>query len=145
SAFEWYKSDQGKGMAYWYKLKGPWKDKFNNDVPNDGISLQEEQNDPSSLWNFYRKMIALHQSNPVLIAGSYKTIENNNDQVYTFERLLGGKKVIIAVNLSGESQDAVIKANAPALKNLFGSIKPVISSGSVSASLPAYAIAVWEN
>ena len=32
-AFEWYKSDQGKGMAYWYKLRGPWKDKFNNDKP----------------------------------------------------------------------------------------------------------------
>src|ERR1700733_7118815 len=53
SAFEWYKSDQGKGMAYWYKVKGPWKNTFNNDVPNDGISLEEEQNDPNSLWNFY--------------------------------------------------------------------------------------------
>ena len=41
-------------MAYWYKLKGPWKDKFNNDKPNDGISLEEEKNDPNSLWNFYR-------------------------------------------------------------------------------------------
>src|ERR1700744_2773430 len=44
SAFEWYKSDQGTGMAYWYQMKGPWKDQFNtNDKPNDGVSLEEEK------------------------------------------------------------------------------------------------------
>ncbi len=143
-AFEWYKSDQGKGMAYWYKLKGPWKDKFNNDKPNDGISLEEEQNDPNSLWNFYRDMISLRKSDPVLINGAYKTLTNNNDQVFSFERTDGNKKVIVAINLSDKSQDAVIQPTTVGnLKNLYGNVKPVVNSNTITISLPAYGIGVW--
>ncbi len=91
-AFEWYKTDQGKGMAYWYKQTGPHKDTFNNDKPNDGISLEEEQNDPNSLWNFYRSMITIRKANPIISSGKYKTLPNDNDQVFTFMRYEGNKK-----------------------------------------------------
>jgi glycosidase len=144
-AFEWYKSDQGKGMAYWYKLKGPWKDKFNNDKPNDGVSLEEEQNDPNSLWSFYRDMISLRRSNPTLIQGLYKTLANNNDQIFSFERTEGNKKVIVTINLSDKSQDTVIQPteNVVGLKNLYGNVKPVVNSNTITVSLPAYGIGVW--
>src|SRR6201986_1257556 len=108
-AFEWYKSDKGTGMAYWYKLKGPWKEEFNNDKPNDGISLEEEENNPNSLWYFYRGMIGFRKSYPVIITGSYKTLNNNNDDIYSFERYEGNTKVVVAVNLSGRSQDVSIQ------------------------------------
>jgi alpha-amylase len=144
-AFEWYKSDQGKGMAYWYKLKGPWKDQFNNDKPNDGISLEEEKNDPNSLWNFYRTMIGLRRSNPVLIKGVYKTLTNNNDKVFSFERAAGNKKVIIAINLSDKNQDANIQSTATNhLKSLYGEAKAEVSSNGIAVSFPAYGIEVWE-
>jgi alpha-amylase len=144
-AFEWYKSDQGKGMAYWYKIKGPWKDKFNNDKPNDGVSLEEEQNDPNSLWNFYRDIISLRRSNPALIQGRYKTLANNNNQIFSFERIEGNKKVIVAINLSDKSQDAAIQSitNMESLKSLYGNVKPVVSSNTITVSLPAYGIGVW--
>ena len=44
-AFEWYKSDTGKGMALWYKNSGPWWD-HRYAKPNDGISLEEEKPAP---------------------------------------------------------------------------------------------------
>lgn len=141
-AFEWYKSDQGKGMAYWYK-KGPWKAYYNDDKPDDGVSLEEEKNDPNSLWNFYRQMISLRRSNPVLIKGVYKTLSNNNDQVFTFERSDGNKKVIVAVNLSDKSQDASIQAGINKLSNVFGEAKPAVNSGAVDVNLPAYGVQVW--
>jgi alpha-amylase len=143
-AFEWYKSDQGKGMAYWYKLKGPWKDQFNNDKPNDGISLEEERNDPNSLWNFYRTMIGLRRSNPVLIKGAYKTLTNNNDKVFSFERAAGNKKVIVAINLSDKNQDASIQSTAANLKSLYGEAKAEVSSNGIAVSFPAYGVEVWE-
>ncbi|HVW13382.1 MAG TPA: alpha-amylase family glycosyl hydrolase [Mucilaginibacter sp.] len=146
SAFEWYKSDQGKGMAYWYKRKGPWKDKFNtNDIPNDGTSLEEEQNDPNSLWNFYRKMIALRKTDPVLIRGTYKTLANDNDKVFTFERSAGDKKVIVAVNLSDKAQDTSIQTEARGLKSLFGGVNPSIKPGAMAVSIPAYGVELWAN
>jgi len=144
SAFEWYKSDQGKGMAYWYKAKGPWKDKFNNDIPNDGISLEEEQNDPNSLWNFYRKMISIRKANPVISKGTYKTLLNDNSQVFTFMRYLGDKKLIVAVNLSASQADAAItlEGKTSPLTILYGGAKPNKTGNNVSLSLPAYGIEV---
>jgi alpha-amylase len=145
AAFEWYKTDEGKGMAYWYKVKGPWKDQFNVDKPNDGISLEEERNDPNSLWNFYRTIIKLRESTPTLIKGAYKTLVNDNDKVFSFERVDGNKKVIVTVNLSDKTQDVVVQAdgNATSLKSLYGNTKPVISANAITVNLPAYGIGVW--
>ena len=144
-AFEWYKSDQGKGMAYWYKVKGPWKDKFNNDVPNDGISLEEEHNDPNSLWNFYRKMIAIRKANPVITGGAYKSLKNDNDKVFSFMRYDGNKKVIVAVNLSDRPSYASINVQGKIdfLKGIFGKEKPEITSNGLNVHLPAYSIKIW--
>lgn len=145
SAFEWYKSDQGKGMAYWYKVKGPWKDKFNSDVPNDGISLEEEQNDPNSLWNFYRKMIAIRKTNPEISNGQYKTLQNDNNQVFSYMRGSGKKKVIVAINLSDKPAKAHIsvKRSAAHIKIIYGD-SPVGHGGqdAISVNLPAYGIEV---
>ena len=147
SAFEWYKSDRGKGMAYWYKVKGPWKDKFNADVPNDGISLEEERNDPNSLWNFYREMIRLRKSHPEVSEGVYQTLTNNSDQVFSFMRYAGNKKFVVAVNLSDKAVKAnvALKRSVTPLKVVYG--RSSISEGKnmVSVSLAAYGIEVFSN
>jgi alpha-amylase len=146
SAFEWYKSDQGPGMAYWYKVKGPWRSQFNNDVPNDGISLEEERNDPNSLYNFYRHIIRLRKAIPIISTGAYKTVQNDNAQVFTFTRYHGNKRVIVAVNLSGQPQHAGISAEGTAatVKVLYGVAKPVVSGSVITLNLPAYGIEVLE-
>jgi len=140
-AFEWYSADKGKGMANWYKTW--WL--HNNDVSNDGVSLQEERNNPKSLWNFYRLMIRLRKNNPVFIGGAYKNLNNNNDQVYSFLRYKGNKRVIVVVNLSGKEQAAAIDEQCSAIKNLYGIVRPHINHNKITASLPAYGIAVWEE
>ncbi len=144
-AFEWYKSDKGKGMANWYKLKGPWKDKFNNDVPNDGISLEEELNQPNSIYNFYRKMISIRKANQVLSKGKYETLKNRNDQVFTFMRYTGDKRVIVAINLSDQPVEDTIELegkNTP-VKIIYGSSKPKLINNIISVHIPAYGIEVW--
>lgn len=142
-AFEWYKSDSSKGMAYWYN-NGPWWTKDNTDTPNDGISLEEERNDANSLWNYYRKMIALRKSNPVIDYGTYKNVPNDNDKIFSFERYSGSKKIVVAVNLSGEQQDAVIKSSGE-LKDIFGDVKPETSAEGIKITLPSYGVAVWSE
>ena len=49
-AFEWYKSDTGNGLAVWYKNTGEWWNKSNLKA-NDGISLEEQRNDATSLFH----------------------------------------------------------------------------------------------
>jgi alpha-amylase len=147
SAFEWYKSDQGKGMAYWYKVKGPWKSQFNNNVPNDGISLEEERGDPNSLWNFYRTMISIRKANPLISKGAYKTLQNDKSQVFTFMRYSGSKRIIVAVNLSDKPIDDAITIDAASgslIRVLYGASKPRVITNIIAVHLSAYDINVWE-
>jgi alpha-amylase len=104
-AFEWYQAGDGKGTALWYKNGGPWWDRTNI-KPNDGISLEEQQHDPGSLWNHYKKIIQLRKSNPVLADGKYQPVINDNDHVFTFLRFTGEEGFLIAVNLSSQMQRA---------------------------------------
>ncbi|MGZ3943639.1 MAG: alpha-amylase family glycosyl hydrolase [Mucilaginibacter sp.] len=152
SAFEWYKSDQGKGMAYWYQMKGPWKDKFNtNDKPDDGVSLEEEKDDQNSLLNFYKELTALRKANPVIIHGGYKTLLNSSDAVYSFERREGSKKIVVAVNLSDKNEVVAIQLTGKETKvtKLHGVTKAgiVVKAGEPNAltvNMPPYGIEVWE-
>ena len=146
-AFEWYKTDTGKGMALWYKNTGPWWDSTNL-KPGDGISLEEERKDPSSLFNFYKTMIHLRQSNPALIFGKYQTLTNDNDNVFSFVRK--EKNVVcVAVNLSDRPQRAAINLfeiarPAKSLVQLLGKENGKISGKKLILDLPAYGIEVWE-
>jgi len=144
SAFEWYKSDQGTGMAYWYKIKGPWRNSFNNDIPNDGISLEEEEYDPNSLWSFYRQMIAIRKSHPEITKGVYLTLSNNSGNVFTFVRYQGMKAVIVAVNLSATAVKVNINVtpNYGVLRLLYGKSEPAFSKDTITETLPAYGVEV---
>lgn len=143
SAFEWYKSDQGKGMAYWYKIKGPWRSTFNNDVPNDGISLEEEQNDPNSLWNFYRKMIGIRKAHPEISKGLYQTLSNTSNDVFSFTRYDGSRQIVAAVNLSDKPVTAIISLRtASALKAIYGSAQQAQNKDQLLVNLPPYGVEV---
>lgn len=148
-AFEWYKSDSGKGMAIWYKNSGPWWDQTNL-VPDDGISLQEEKDHPGSLWNFYRKMIHLHQANPALSFGKYTEIQNNNREVFSFLRYTEKNHAMVAVNLSDEPKKANLQikrlpvkwSQSDEMKTLFGKGNVVRNAGNITLKLPAYGVKV---
>lgn len=147
-AFEWYKSDSGKGMAFWYKNSGPWWTD-SNDKPNDGISLEEEQNDSASLFNYYKALIRLRKSNEAISAGKYQTIQNDNQYVVSFARKTSTNYALVLINLSGSTQEAHIsKANIisgkTSWKNIFGGINADVVQDDFSVSLPAYSVQVFE-
>ncbi len=145
-AFDWYASAQGKGMAYWYKQTGEHKDQFNDTKPNDGISLEEERKDPNSLFNYYKAMIRLRKSSSAITRGAYKTLINNNDQVFSFIRRDGSKAVIIVVNLSDKAQTASVDAAVVAGKkagSFIGTGEAKVADGKMSVDLGAYEVKGW--
>jgi glycosidase len=149
-AFEWYSQVEGKGMALWYKDSGPWWDKTNL-ADNDGISLEEERPDPSSLWNFYLKLISLRRSNPAISKGDFRFADNSNYQVITFLRWDESQVILVAMNLSGENQSAVLSAEALPEKSklkkfLFGTSAQDYSKhreDTLELRLEPYGIRVW--
>lgn len=147
AAFEWYKSDKGPGMAFWYKVSGPWKNTFHSDVPNDGISLEEERDSPNSLWNFYRYVLRIRKENPVVSNGTYKTLKNNSDAVFSFMRYNDKTQLIVAVNLTNNPATVSIttaRTNKD-LKLVYGNSYKLSADNSISVNLPAYGIEILKK
>lgn len=119
AAFDWYTSGTGKGIATWYEHTGGWWD-HHLLIANDGISAEEQLNNDSSLFNYYKKLIHIRQSNPALENGSYEHAVNENDYVFSFFRKHNKSKVLVAANLSGETQTVRFKYLNKNCRLLFG-------------------------
>lgn len=74
---DWYASGTGGDMAKMSRTV--YGDDAKNLLPNDGISVEEQQNAPDSLLNYYRKLIALRKAYPMLFDGRYQRIGTPDD------------------------------------------------------------------
>ena len=66
------------------------------------INAKEELADPDSIYNYYRRMIALRDHTPALIYGDYKDIEPQNTRIFAYLRILGQEKYLVILNLSSD-------------------------------------------
>ncbi len=97
-AFEWNAKVESADHATWYK--GPktyWTERSSKD--DDGISVAEQDGDPSSLLNHYRRLFALRAAHPALQTGNQRVLDSAGD-VLAVERLAGGERMLIVANLS---------------------------------------------
>ena len=103
-------------MALWYKGSGAWWDSTNL-KPFDGVSLEEEEKDTTSLWHYYVRLLRLRRQYPVLASGRYVAIATPNPHVFTFFRELRPLSALVMVNLSPEPQRVPLR---PGHRVIFG-------------------------
>jgi glycosidase len=102
-AFEWSAKVEAPGEATWYKgPKSYWTERSARD--DDGVSVAEEDGDPNSLLNHYRKLLKLRRTHPALTDGTQQILASG-DSVLAVERLLNGERVLILANLSDSPID----------------------------------------
>jgi alpha-amylase len=65
---DWYASAAGAGETHWFQPLKYTK-------ASDGISVEEQTNDPNSLLNYYRRVLKLRAANPALSSGAYQELE----------------------------------------------------------------------
>jgi glycosidase len=118
-AFDWYTDGAGEGMAFWYENSGAWWTNANL-KPEDGISLEEQVNNPESLFNFYKNTIGLKQQYGALATGTYENAPNNNQQVVSFYRKSGKQKMLVMMNLSNEIQRVTLSDKVRVARNVSG-------------------------
>lgn len=59
------------------------------------VNVHEEEKDPYSILNFYRKCLRLRKSSNVLLWGSYREYYPNDPHVYMYERRLCDVRVLV--------------------------------------------------
>ena len=65
------------------------------------INVMAEENDPESVLNFYRKLIALRNASRTLQYGDYRPLWTEHPQIFAYERTLDGEMYTVVCNMSG--------------------------------------------
>ncbi len=64
------------------------------------INVEKQKNEENSIFNFYKKMIALKKEHDVLNYGTYDLILEDDPQIYAYTRTLNDEKIIVISNIS---------------------------------------------
>ena len=70
--FDWYAPGDGIGMTR--MTQAVYGAEAKNLLPNDGISLEEQQGQPGSLYELYKQLIQIRKSNSILFTGQYQRV-----------------------------------------------------------------------
>ena len=83
----------------WFKINENYKD----------INIEDAENDPDSLLNFYRKLVEYRKGNDLVIYGKYKEYNHLNPNLYVYERVYGSEKLLVVCSFREHS----VKFKAP--------------------------------
>lgn len=64
------------------------------------INVAAQQNDPASVFNFYKKMIRLKKENQIFTYGTYDLLLKDHPQIFAYTRELAEEKIVVITNLS---------------------------------------------
>jgi alpha-glucosidase len=84
----------------------PWI-KVPPSAKKDNVETEEE--DPNSIFNAYKKLLALRKSEPALRDGSYQSVDNENPYVFSFLRRSGTDTVLVSLNMSDQPRTVNLK------------------------------------
>ena len=68
------------------------------------INVADQENDPDSLLNFYRKLIAFRKANKVVLYGDYYEHYKKDKQFYVYERNYLNKKLLVICSFSKDQR-----------------------------------------
>lgn len=66
------------------------------------INVREQENDPDSILNFYRKLIKFRKEHPVALYGDYRELRPEDKNLYVYERSLNGQKLLVICSFTAE-------------------------------------------
>ena len=64
------------------------------------INVATEERDTGSVLQYFRRMIRLRKSEPVLVDGKYQLLDRDNREVFAYLRTLGGRTLMVALSFS---------------------------------------------
>ncbi|WP_369754101.1 alpha-glucosidase [Flavobacterium sp. WC2409] len=66
------------------------------------VNAEEQEKDPKSVLNYFRKLVQVRKEIPALIYGKYTLLDENNSAVYAYTRELNNKKILVLLNFTNK-------------------------------------------
>jgi alpha-glucosidase len=68
------------------------------------VNVAAESKNPDSIFNAYKRLLALRKSDAALRDGSYEAVNESDPNVFAFLRGSGNRTVLVALNMSGKTR-----------------------------------------
>lgn len=68
------------------------------------INIEDQESDNNSILNYYRKAIHLRKEMAVFTYGDYKSLNNEDPNIYIYERWDNSNKILVVLNFSSDNQ-----------------------------------------
>jgi oligo-1,6-glucosidase len=104
------------------------------------INAAEEEKDPNSVLNYFRKIVKLRKDNLVLVYGKYTLLDKQNPDTYSYTRELDGKKLLVLLNFKSKIAATHTGINMSKAKILAGNYDRPSKNG----TLKPYEAVVYE-
>ena len=72
------------------------------------INAKAETADPSSVFHYYKKLIALRKENPIMVYGSYEPLLEESEELFVYTRTLESERLLVVCNFTAEAQPEVL-------------------------------------
>lgn len=109
-------------------------------------SLDEQMNEPNSLFNYYRKAVRLRNENPEIARGSVKAITLEDKHIAAIAKTYNDERIVILYNLSNEVKEVTLDKQEYNYNRIKGYLTtnvyeaPTLNESTVT--LPAYSIVI---
>ncbi|WP_066190119.1 MULTISPECIES: glycoside hydrolase family 13 protein [Gracilibacillus] len=116
----------------------PWL-KVNGNYPE--INAKQAVDDEQSIYHYYRQLIQLRKTHPIIVYGEYQLILDDHEQIYAYLRHDEGEKLLVITNFSDQSVDFQLPSDVS-----FQAEELLISNYDQTAadSLPAFTLKPYE-
>ncbi|MBP2831711.1 alpha-glucosidase [Aquimarina sp. U1-2] len=88
----------------------PWL-KINPNYEN--INVATQNNDPNSILNFYRNVLAIRKKMEVFVYGDFEEVAFDHPELYIYKKTLGSDKIIVLLNFSSNPQKFITNFQLP--------------------------------
>jgi maltose alpha-D-glucosyltransferase/alpha-amylase len=105
------------------------------------VNVERQEVDLNSLWQTFRKMIAIRRQQPVFASHNFTWIDCGEPRAAVFERSSGDSSIIAAHNLSGETLQVEIPISGPTIggfDDLFTGVTYPVQNRQLALTLLAY-------
>jgi oligo-1,6-glucosidase len=108
--------------------------------PNhDRINASAQYGDPESVFEYYRRLIALRHELPVVAHGTFEQADAGHPAIFAFERVHGDERLLVVTNLSSAERGPVFPVE---LAVRWTGAQPLLTNG--PGGEPTTTLAPWE-
>jgi alpha-glucosidase len=92
-----------------------------NDNYTEGVNVADQQFDPDSMLNFYKRMLAMRKRTPALVAGDYTVLHKEAKDYIAFLRSTPEQTCLVVLNFSKNAQTLTLDMDRDIARLVFSS------------------------